>query len=102
MRSGSEHDDRAERAPQLLRRQPLQPARVSGIGDVTGNKYQGTGVTQTDFNLNVGQTFTFVNNFRFIGQGPGNDSTIHQNVHVTVNANGVVTSTVDNLTVKCD
>jgi hypothetical protein len=79
----------------------FNPQGVSGIGDVTGNKYQGTGVTQTEFNLNVGQTFTFVNNFRFIGQGPGNNSTIHQNVHVTVNANGVVTSTVDNFTARC-
>lgn len=80
----------------------FNPQGVSGIGDVTGNKYQGTGVTQTTFNINVGQTFTFVNNFRFIGQGPGNNSTIHQNVHTTVNANGEVTSTVDNLTVRCE
>ena len=80
----------------------FNPQGVSGIGDVTGAKYQGTGVTQTNFNLNVGQTFTFVNNFRFIGQGPNNNSTIHENVHVTVNANGVVTSTVDNFTAKCD
>ena len=79
----------------------FNPQGVSGTGDVTGNKYQGTGVTMTEFNVNAGSQFTFVNNFRFIGQGPGNNSTVHQNVHVTVNANGVTTSTVDNFSVEC-
>jgi hypothetical protein len=79
----------------------FNPQGVSGTGDVTGNQYRGTGVTQNEFNINVGQTFTFVNNFRFIGQGPGNNSTVHQNVHTTVNASGVVTSIVDNFSADC-
>ena len=80
--------------------QHFNPQGVSGVSDA-GNKFQGTGVTQEVFNINVGQTFTFVNNFRFIGQGPGNNSTIHQNVHTTVNANGDLTSTVDNFSADC-
>jgi hypothetical protein len=79
----------------------FNPQGVSGTGDVTGNKYQGTGVTMNEFNAVVGSQFTFVNNFRFIGQGPGNNSMVHQNVHVTVNANGEVTSTVDNFSATC-
>lgn len=79
----------------------FNPQGVSGDGDVTGVRYQGTGVTQSTFNLGAGQQFTFVNNFRFIGQGPGNNSTIHQTVHTTVNANGEVTSVVDNFNADC-
>lgn len=79
----------------------FNPQGVSGTGDVTGDQYRGTGVTHQQFNLNVGQTFTFVNNFRFIGQGPGNNSTIHQNVHTTVNANGELTTVVDNFRAEC-
>jgi len=79
----------------------FQPQGVSGIGQTTGAKYQATGVTQSQFNGKVGSEFTFVNNFRIIGQGPGNNFLVHQNVHVTVNANGEVTANVDNSSVEC-
>lgn len=81
----------------------FQPQGISGDGQVTGDKYQGTGVTQEHVNINNPLPFvdTFVNNFRMIGQGPGNNFSVHQNVHVTVNANGDVTSTVNNNNVSC-
>jgi len=78
-----------------------QPQGVSGIGQTTGAKYQATGVTQTQFNGKLGYETTYVNNFRIIGQGPGNNFMIHQNVHVTVNANGEITANVDNFRVEC-
>lgn len=81
-----------------------QPQGVSGIGELTGAKYQGTGVTQDHTNIGAAglpYTFTFVNNFRIIGQGPGNNSTVHENVHVTINANGEVTASVDNFRARC-
>jgi hypothetical protein len=78
-----------------------QPQGVSGTGDVTGAKYQGTGVTQDRINVTAGETFTFVNNFRIIGQGPGNNFLVHQNVHITINANGDLTADVDNLRAEC-
>ena len=81
-----------------------QPQGVSGEGLTTGDKYQATGVTQE----RIGGSFqngsfedTFINNFRIIGQGPGNNFLIHQTIHVTVNANGVVTSEVENSTADC-
>ena len=46
--------------------------------------------------------FTAVNNFRIIGQGPDNNYQVHQNVHFTINANGTVTSEVDNSSVDCN
>ena len=77
------------------------PQGISGIGQATGAKYQGTGVTQSEFNLKVGQQDTEINNFRIIGQGPGNNFLVHDNFHLTVNANGVVTSFHDHFTADC-
>lgn len=78
-----------------------QPQGISGTGLTTGDKYQGTGVTQDRFHTNVVDNFTFVNNFKIIGQGPGNNFLVHQNVHITVNANGDLTADVDNFSVRC-
>ena len=79
----------------------FQPQGISGTGFITGDKYQGTGVTQGSFNGRVGFETTFVNNFKIIGQGPGNNFLIHENFHVTVDKNGEVTASVDNFSVKC-
>jgi hypothetical protein len=78
-----------------------QPQGISGTGLSTGDMYRGTGVTQDHFTTGLGETFTFVNNFRIIGQGPDNNILVHQTFHVTINANGVVTATVDNFSVDC-
>jgi hypothetical protein len=77
------------------------PQGVSGTGLTTGVKYQGTGVTQDQFNAKAGFEETFVNNFRIIGQGPGNNLLVHDNFHVTLNANGEITASHDNFSVTC-
>jgi hypothetical protein len=77
------------------------PQGVSGVGLTTGTKYQGTGVTQSEFNAQVGFETTFVNNFRIIGACPGNNFLVHENFHVTVNPDGTVTAFVDNFSVAC-
>jgi hypothetical protein len=82
----------------------FQPMGVSGEGLTTGDKYQATGVTRADEEASfAGFPFntTYVNNFRIIGQGPGNNYLVHENVHITVNANGETTVTVDNFKVDC-
>ena len=82
-----------------------QPMGVSGEGLTTGVKYQATGVTRSDTTTTIDYgfpyIFTYVNNFRIIGQGPGNNYLVHQNVHLTINANGETTATVDNLKIDC-
>ena len=81
-----------------------QPQQASGLGLTTGDTYQGTGVTQEQDSIpltNGAFEFTFVNNFKLIGQGPDNNLLVHQNVHVTVDANGFVTTVVDNTSVEC-
>jgi hypothetical protein len=82
----------------------FQPQGISGTGETTGDKYQATGVTKDTFkgSFQNGQyTETFVNNFRIIGQGPGNNFLVHEVFHVTFNANGILTVFHDNLSVDC-
>ncbi|MGH7565768.1 MAG: hypothetical protein ACREK2_02965 [Gemmatimonadota bacterium] len=81
-----------------------QPQGIRGVGLSTGDKYQGTGVTQETLSgslVNGQFSDTFVNNFRIIGQGPGNNFLVHENLHITVNANGEVTASVGNASVSC-
>jgi hypothetical protein len=77
------------------------PQEITGTGLTTGDKYQGTGITRDNFGGRIGYEETFVNNFRIIGQGAGNNLLIHDNFHITVNANGTVTSFHDNFSVEC-
>src|SRR5947209_18075936 len=67
----------------------FQPQGISGLGQTTGDKYQGTGVTQDEFNAKVGIEETFINNFRIIGQGNGNNFLVHETLHITINANSI-------------
>jgi hypothetical protein len=79
----------------------FQPQGVTGIGLTTGDIYQGTGVNQNEFNGTVGEESTSVDNFRIVGHGPGNNFLLHETLHATVNANGVVTAFVSNFRVEC-
>jgi hypothetical protein len=82
----------------------FQPQGISGVGQTTGDKYRATGVTQETTTFDgTGVPFetTLVNNFRIIGQGPGNNLLVHQNMHVTINAKGEVTVFVDNFKFDC-
>jgi hypothetical protein len=81
----------------------FQPQGLTGVGLTTGDKYQATGVTQeTDV---FGSPFpfiaTFINNFRFIGAGRDNNLLIHEEFHLTVNANGVFTVSADHFSEAC-
>lgn len=83
----------------------FQPQGVSGIGQTTGDTYRATGVTQQtttlDDNDGAPFEFTFVNNFRIIGQGPGNNLLVHQTIHLTINANGEITAFQSNISSEC-
>jgi hypothetical protein len=79
----------------------FQPQGISGVGETTGDKYQGTGVTEDEFNATVGVEETLVNNFRIIGQGPGNNVLVHSVFHFTLDVNGSIRAFVDTLSVDC-
>ncbi len=85
-------------------KQHFQPQNLGGTGLTSGHNYRGVGVTQETLNIaaaGLPVTSTFVNNFRMIGQGPGNNFHVHQLIHVTVDANGVVRAVVANSSVTC-
>ena len=77
------------------------PQGITGTGLTTGAKYQGTGITRDNFGGRVAVEETLINNFKIIGQGTGNNFLIHENFHVTVNANGTLTVFYDNFSVEC-
>ena len=77
---------------------------LSGLGQTTGVKYQAVGGGQQSFtqSLQNGQaTFTQIVNFRLVGQGPGNNFLMHENLHITFNADGTITVFHDNFSTEC-
>lgn len=77
------------------------PLGMHGTGVVTGDTYQVTGAGNQTMTLGPGQTETFISQFPVIGPGPDNNLKLHTTTHVTVNANGEVTSVVDNTSATC-
>jgi hypothetical protein len=75
---------------------------VSGIGEITGAKYSISNSINEELNFAVGQTQTFNNTFRIIGQGGAPNFNLHFQQHITVNANGTVTSFIDNFSATCN
>ena len=81
-----------------------QPQGVSAIGQITGDTYRATGGSQDKFSGNLTNDqyeTTYVNNFRMIGPGPGNNFLVHEVSHLTINANGTTTVDFDNLSTEC-
>ena len=74
---------------------------ISGTGLTTGDKYQRTGATNSEINVKVGTEHTTVFTLNLIGQGNGNNLLIRLMEHITVNANGIVTAEVENISVEC-
>ena len=82
----------------------VRPASMTGVGATSGLMYRGTGGgLVSEFNAADGlpAVYTMINNFRIIGQGPGNNLLMHMTIHVTVNANGEQTAEVDLSSYEC-
>lgn len=79
------------------------PQNVGGVGLTTGDRYRGTGLTRQEFSTTASGVFefTFIDRFDLIGQGPGNNFSVHETVHTTVLPDGTVTVTFDNLSITC-
>jgi hypothetical protein len=82
----------------------FQPQGAVGIGTVTGDKYQATGVTQEQDSTGIigASVFSFVNNFRLIGQGTDNNLQVHQLIEITIDANNIIRTNVINTTIDCN
>ena len=79
----------------------FNPQGITGIGELSGTSYRSVGETHRVTNGKVGEMHTFVNNYKIIGQGRGNNFLVHDTIHYTVNANGEVTSEVANTWIEC-
>jgi hypothetical protein len=81
------------------------PQDVTGKGSGAGATYRATGVSRDDLNVNTANGFpvneTIVNNFRIIGKGQVDNFLVHETLHFTVNANGMLTANHDSLSVEC-
>ncbi|MHC4151396.1 MAG: hypothetical protein ACYSSP_04770 [Planctomycetota bacterium] len=80
------------------------PSPLKGIvvdGPNVDAKYNGTGVTQTQLNLKKGVTETYVNRYRFVGEGKAPNYSVHETWHITINANGELTAEPVNVKITC-
>jgi hypothetical protein len=74
---------------------------VSGVGAVSGATFHFQAAGTTTITAAPAQETTIVNDFRVIGPGPGNNFLVHNTTHLTIDANGVATATVDNTFATC-
>jgi hypothetical protein len=76
---------------------------VSGIS-AGGVYYRGSGVNQGHTSFSAGDApyeATYVTTLRIIGQGPGDNFLLHVNGHLTINADGTLTSSHDFFSSEC-
>ena len=78
-----------------------RPMGVFGVGATTGRTYRGTGGTFEGLVESDGSVYSVVNNFRIIGQGPGNNLTMHMVLKQAYNANGELTADVNLTNQSC-
>ncbi len=81
----------------------FNPQGITGVGLTSGATYHATGETlgTTTTRANGGISDTFVNNFKIIGEGSAPNFLETDIIHLTVNANGVVTATVEQSMIRC-
>jgi hypothetical protein len=81
----------------------FNPQGITGVGLTSGATYHATGETlgTTTIRATGGFSDTFVNNFKIIGEGRAANFLETDVIHLTVNANGVVTATVDQSMIRC-
>jgi hypothetical protein len=81
------------------------PQGVVAIGQTTGDIYQGVGMsefTETGSFVNGKATSTSVWMFTNIGRAGAPNWKLIPTVHTTINANGTITASVDNLVASCN
>jgi hypothetical protein len=82
----------------------FQPQGISGISETTGDVYHAVGVTRQSFTASMRNghfVLSYVNNFRIIGQGPGNNFLVHETLHITITPDGTTTVSHDNFSIDC-
>src|SRR5437763_17188450 len=76
---------------------------VSGVGAPSGSTYTATDSVNTTVNSDQLQSEqTFVQEFNLISHGSAPNFKLHVTFHVTINANGQTTTTVNNTRAVCN
>jgi hypothetical protein len=73
---------------------------ITGVGD-QGNTYVAPGVLHSNVNGRVGGEETFTETFNIISAGSAPNFILHEDYHITVNADGTVTTSHDNVSSAC-
>ena len=82
----------------------FSPQHITGYGQTTGKKYNAVGETSETIKANVKNYNTVinsVNNFKIVGQGPGNNFMLHENIHFTLSASGINSVNLDHWYMTC-
>ena len=82
----------------------LVPRQVRGVGAETGTVYKAVGGDRSHFNIDADfapYIFTETSMYNLVSQGGSDNLQLKLTLHVTVNANGVETVTVENFSTKC-
>ncbi len=74
---------------------------ASGIGESSGLEYVATQADSTTVSIKVGQVTTTVFRFSLISKGAESNLEVRALRHVTINAKGEVTASIDNLSIIC-
>jgi hypothetical protein len=81
----------------------FNPQGITGVGLTSGSTYHATGVTRgtTTTRAKGGISDTFVNSFKIIGNGDAANFLQTDVIHITVNAKGEVTASVEQSIIRC-
>lgn len=74
---------------------------VSGAGLTSGTTYRASAVDQLRLVAPFPSNISSVRNFHLISQSSGSDLLVQVLYHITVNANGEVTTSIDTLSMQC-
>jgi len=74
------------------------------VGSITGDTYRLAGVEHGAYTQSLGSehsTLTYVNRYRLVGPGPGNNLIVRETAHITLDAGENVVVQRDDFTVDC-
>jgi hypothetical protein len=74
---------------------------VSGVGQTSGRTYQVSAVDHFRLNAPVPTNVTSVQSFRLISRGAESNLLVTVLYHITINANGELTASIDDLNMQC-
>ena len=79
---------------------------VSGVALNSGTTYRGVGADQEHLKVKPGsaEVLTVNGTMHFVGKGGGSADNFRQHflIHITINANGTMTSEIERTTISCD